>query len=77
MSEGKKKPDFERWIGQVKHFLVHHKVIKPDVNLCPKSWKMYYDEGLSATKAIKEDTGITVSYEAITTYTNGTKTKQN
>lgn len=43
------------WLWAVQLLLIHKFKCKSDLKLCPKSWKVYYDNGLNAFEAIIED----------------------
>jgi hypothetical protein len=49
--------DYKMWLRGLKYLLVYHKLMKPNIDLCPKGWRMYFDEGLTPSQAIKEDIG--------------------
>lgn len=46
---------FKAWLYWLTRAGFHKKLWKEDVVLCPRSWKYYFDEGLSVWDALKED----------------------
>jgi hypothetical protein len=49
--------DYKMWLRGLKYLLVYHKLMKQNIDPCPKGWRMYFDEGLTPMQAIKEDIG--------------------
>ena len=45
------------WLKHVKIILVTRGLMKSSVDLCPKSWRMYFDDGMKPIEAVKEDIG--------------------
>jgi hypothetical protein len=48
---------YKRWLHHVKVKLWYSGLMRWTVDLCSKSWRMYYDEGLTPVQAVHEDIG--------------------
>lgn len=48
-------PNFNEWMNLLKMAGVARKMWNHETILCPKSWKVYYDEGLSVLETLKAD----------------------
>lgn len=46
---------FKGWLYWLTRLGCFRKLWKEDVKLDPQSWKVYYDEGLTAREALNED----------------------
>lgn len=49
------KEKYKWWLHWLKGLGVRYNIWKDTVILDPKSWKVYYDEGMSIPEAIHED----------------------
>lgn len=46
---------YQGWLWIVKLIGKSQKVFTDETKLCPDSWKVYYDEGLTPLQALKQD----------------------
>lgn len=49
------KTKYDWWLYWLKKLGITYGFWKEDVILCPKSWKAYFDEGLTIAEAVTED----------------------
>lgn len=49
---------FEAWLDLVQMHLVKSGLIKPGTAICPKAWRVYYEDMLTPLKAINSDLEI-------------------